>query len=220
MRYDSISGLDAADERWYSPTLQIWTSVDPIRFFSGVDNLYRFVADNPAVKTDPTGLEEASSEIQQQVIAAIQAGIDAELANMKANADKFTLLFLDNIKLAWHFVGTLTVTISDAGNPGSILPRNGGFKPLRSCRCGLIGSKVMTYPLDLKVGIISTQKLRDKLPSTRNLDERPPVEIVQLSSLAGQSSRRIPRVVKNCWVYVTKNLTGKLTVGLADIEKK
>jgi RHS repeat-associated protein len=57
MRYDSISGLYEANRRWYSPTLQRWTSIDPTRYSAGDVNLYRFVGNNPGDYTDPTGLD-------------------------------------------------------------------------------------------------------------------------------------------------------------------
>jgi RHS repeat-associated protein len=60
MRFDSISGLDEASERFYSPTLQKWTSVDPAAFAAGDDNLYGFVSENPANYDDPLGLAKVT----------------------------------------------------------------------------------------------------------------------------------------------------------------
>jgi RHS repeat-associated protein len=57
MRFDSLSGFNAADERWYSPTLQRWSSIDPERFGAGDVDLYRFVGNRPTNATDPSGLE-------------------------------------------------------------------------------------------------------------------------------------------------------------------
>jgi len=56
MRYDSTSGLYETQHRWYSPTLQRWVSLDPIRFAGGDIDLYRFVRNNPENATDPNGL--------------------------------------------------------------------------------------------------------------------------------------------------------------------
>jgi RHS repeat-associated protein len=61
MRYDAVSGLDKADERWYSPTLGTWTTTDPSLYLAGDVNLYRFVGDDPGSHTDPSGLEERPS---------------------------------------------------------------------------------------------------------------------------------------------------------------
>jgi RHS repeat-associated protein len=57
MRFDSISQLNAADERWYSPTLQRWVTMDPTGFGGGDVNLYRFVGNEPTDETDPSGLQ-------------------------------------------------------------------------------------------------------------------------------------------------------------------
>jgi RHS repeat-associated protein len=57
MRYDATSGLNESLSRWYSPTLQRWTSTDPSGYGAGDVNLYGFVGNNPAAYTDPTGLD-------------------------------------------------------------------------------------------------------------------------------------------------------------------
>jgi RHS repeat-associated protein len=59
MRYESLSGLTAADRRWYSVTVGRWASIDPIRFQAGDSNFYRFVGNTPASATDPSGLDTA-----------------------------------------------------------------------------------------------------------------------------------------------------------------
>jgi RHS repeat-associated protein len=55
MRYDSTSGLYKADARWYSPTLQRWTNLDPLRYGAGDDDLYRFAGNSPLDRVDPSG---------------------------------------------------------------------------------------------------------------------------------------------------------------------
>jgi RHS repeat-associated protein len=57
MRYDSISGLNEADARWYSPTLGRWVTMDPIRYSAGDVDLYRFVGNDPTGATDPSGFD-------------------------------------------------------------------------------------------------------------------------------------------------------------------
>jgi RHS repeat-associated protein len=55
MRLDSISELNVADHRWYSPTLMAWTSVDPTRPEPDVND-YMFVNNDPTFYSDPSGL--------------------------------------------------------------------------------------------------------------------------------------------------------------------
>ena len=56
-----------AGVRWYSPQLRRWLSRDPIRY-SGGDNLYEYVDQNPVTFLDPEGLDAIDS------IASIAAG--------------------------------------------------------------------------------------------------------------------------------------------------
>jgi len=62
MRYDGKAGLYSQRMRCYSPTLGRWASVDIIGFNGGSANLYGFVANNPSVFTDPSGLEKYEIE--------------------------------------------------------------------------------------------------------------------------------------------------------------
>jgi RHS repeat-associated protein len=61
MRLDPITVLNAANARWYSPVLGVWTSADPIRFAGRNMNLYGFVANAPGSRVDPSGLLEQNS---------------------------------------------------------------------------------------------------------------------------------------------------------------
>jgi RHS repeat-associated protein len=54
-RFDGDAGVYWADERVYSPTLGRWLQIDPIGFFSGDNNLVRYVSNNPVLYTDDTG---------------------------------------------------------------------------------------------------------------------------------------------------------------------
>jgi len=56
MRYDTASGLYGSASRFYSPTLQMWITMDPTGFGGGDVNLYRSFNNDPINKTDPSGL--------------------------------------------------------------------------------------------------------------------------------------------------------------------
>jgi RHS repeat-associated protein len=57
MRYDPTSGLYESQSRWYSPTLQRWISIDPLRYGAGDADLYRMEGNGPVDRTDPSGLD-------------------------------------------------------------------------------------------------------------------------------------------------------------------
>jgi len=56
MAYDDVAGLNPQRERWYSPTMQRWTTTDPIGYLEDDDNIYRFVGNDPVNHLDPSGL--------------------------------------------------------------------------------------------------------------------------------------------------------------------
>jgi len=53
-RYDDAIGDYRFGAREYRPTIEVWTSQDPLGYQAG-PNLYQFVGDNPTLATDPTG---------------------------------------------------------------------------------------------------------------------------------------------------------------------
>ena len=53
--YDASTGLYYYDARWYDPTIGKFISEDPISFFGGDTNLYRYVGNNPLNYTDSRG---------------------------------------------------------------------------------------------------------------------------------------------------------------------
>jgi RHS repeat-associated protein len=69
MWFDSISGLNAADLRWYSPTRGLWTSLDPIGFAGRDVNLYRMEGSNPNNKSDPKGTFSGSISISAFILS-------------------------------------------------------------------------------------------------------------------------------------------------------
>ena len=56
MQTDPGTGLYYDKARWYSPVIGRFISQDPIGFWGGDGNLYRYVGDIPTTLTDPTGL--------------------------------------------------------------------------------------------------------------------------------------------------------------------
>jgi RHS repeat-associated protein len=55
--YDSNTGQVQYDHRYYAAATGNWDQPDPIGFRAGDPNLFRFVGNNPANVTDPTGLD-------------------------------------------------------------------------------------------------------------------------------------------------------------------
>jgi RHS repeat-associated protein len=54
--FDPATGLYFFRARYYAPTIGRFLSEDPIEFFAGDPNLYRYVGNEPVMGTDPTGL--------------------------------------------------------------------------------------------------------------------------------------------------------------------
>src|SRR5262249_41749592 len=56
-RFDTTSGLYNFRIRDDSPTMGRWMQSDPIKFLAEDPNLYRYLADDPVVHSDPLGLQ-------------------------------------------------------------------------------------------------------------------------------------------------------------------
>jgi len=54
--FDEATGLQNNLNRWYDPKIGRWISEDPIGFYAGDANLYRYVGNSPVMYTDPSGL--------------------------------------------------------------------------------------------------------------------------------------------------------------------
>ena len=63
--YDVLTAFYYYDGRWYNPATGKFVSEDPISFFGGDANLYRYVSNNPLRYTDPMGWckEETNVEL-------------------------------------------------------------------------------------------------------------------------------------------------------------
>ncbi|MBN2577730.1 MAG: RHS repeat-associated core domain-containing protein [Pirellulales bacterium] len=55
---DSSAGLMYYDARWYDPATAKFLSQDPLSFYAGDENLYRYVGNRITFYIDPSGLEE------------------------------------------------------------------------------------------------------------------------------------------------------------------
>ena len=52
--FDTATGLQNNDNRWYEAVTSRWLSQDPI---AADDNLYRYCGNNPVIYVDPRGLD-------------------------------------------------------------------------------------------------------------------------------------------------------------------
>ncbi|MBK9576639.1 MAG: hypothetical protein IPO40_06170 [Fibrobacteres bacterium] len=73
------TGLYHLRNRWYSPTLQRFLSMDPLGFDAGDANLYRFEGNDPLGNLDPMGANVWTPEFQDQVfwtgVSAFATGV-------------------------------------------------------------------------------------------------------------------------------------------------
>ena len=65
--FDTATGLQNNDNRWYDPSTQRWLSQDPDEFTAGDTNLYRYVGNSPANATDPSGLEALTAAKRERI---------------------------------------------------------------------------------------------------------------------------------------------------------
>lgn len=63
LRFEITIGLNDNRERWYSPSLQRFVSVDPIGFVGGYTNLYVYEGNGPVGAVDPLGLQQLGSYV-------------------------------------------------------------------------------------------------------------------------------------------------------------
>ncbi len=62
MSLDPITGLYYERARWYSPSLGMWISQDPLQYINGA-NTYQFVGSDPVEAVDPGGLSPAATAV-------------------------------------------------------------------------------------------------------------------------------------------------------------
>ena len=71
LRVQAATGLAAARNRDYSPTLGRFIERDPLGFAAGDNNLYRFVGNSPIGRTDPSGLCELMDAAPELTVSGI-----------------------------------------------------------------------------------------------------------------------------------------------------
>ncbi len=84
--HDTATGLDKSMTRYYDAVDGLWTQQDPIGFAAGDINLARYVLNNPAELTDPTGKEPKLAAY----IASLAAPLQQAMTQANAAADKLT----------------------------------------------------------------------------------------------------------------------------------
>ncbi|MGL6095745.1 MAG: RHS repeat-associated core domain-containing protein, partial [Fimbriiglobus sp.] len=70
--HDADTALQFTRGRWYGPADGRWASEDPIGFRAGDANLYRYVTNDPANHTDPTGLYAKAANISMLMTPTVQ----------------------------------------------------------------------------------------------------------------------------------------------------
>ncbi|VTR91659.1 rhs repeat-associated core domain protein : YD repeat protein OS=Planctomyces limnophilus (strain ATCC 43296 / DSM 3776 / IFAM 1008 / 290) GN=Plim_1050 PE=4 SV=1: SBBP: SBBP: RHS_repeat: RHS_repeat: RHS_repeat: RHS_repeat: RHS_repeat: RHS_repeat: RHS_repeat: RHS_repeat: RHS_repeat: RHS_repeat: RHS_repeat: RHS_repeat: RHS_repeat: RHS_repeat: RHS_repeat: RHS_repeat: RHS_repeat: RHS_repeat: RHS_repeat [Gemmata massiliana] len=76
---DVVTGFQYSRGRNYDAFSGKWLSADPLSFAAGDANLYRYVGNQPTTRTDPSGLQMASSVVTNAG-AAIAGGVFAAVA--------------------------------------------------------------------------------------------------------------------------------------------
>ncbi len=100
-RLDGASELYHFRNRDYSPTLGRWVTMDPIRYYSGDGNLYRYASATPLDKLDPLGLDDNPYDIYITFGSDAGTGVAAFWHSLGATVTPFVTL--------WILDGAITV---------------------------------------------------------------------------------------------------------------
>jgi RHS repeat-associated protein len=139
MRYDLITGLYAANERWYSPSLGTWTSLDPLAFYAGDPNLYKSFLGNPINRTDSTGLLTEGYLSLGDFFSGFVVEYDLFMATngetqQFANSPLISLLASLNAA-GRSELGKLLSALSKKANAKLVISINQGIRKGPDCKC-------------------------------------------------------------------------------------
>ena len=77
--FDTNTGLQNNDNRWYDASVGRWISPDPTGFTAGDTNEYRYVGNSPANATDPRGLAGEGKAFKEIIIKLTKEGVERKL---------------------------------------------------------------------------------------------------------------------------------------------
>ncbi len=93
--FDTNTGLQNNDNRWYNASVGRWESPDPDGFTAGDTNEYRYCDNSPANATDPTGLEWSNQAAEKRIKALAEQNAKLIESLRKSNKNDPRLLFLE-----------------------------------------------------------------------------------------------------------------------------
>jgi RHS repeat-associated protein len=162
-RYEAAIGDYQFGAREYRPSIQVWTSVDPIGFAGGSSNLYRFVSNNPVNQMDPNGTDIYHASTWENLIFPHQ---DIRVDTWESRGGK------------WHRTGTVyysyglsqTKTIWAFGRGGQILPLGYDARTL-------VQVPFTNISITVLVGIVSTGPSKGSYNVVQRLSTTPEQDI-------------------------------------------
>lgn len=120
--YDAASGLVHFGARDYDPSLGRWISADPILFKGGTANLYLYVANDPANRTDPSGTQFlADLGAAQTMQFALQGARAAAFGAASSAAFSISTQLIFTGEVEWGDVGTDAALGAALGGAGTAL---------------------------------------------------------------------------------------------------
>jgi RHS repeat-associated protein len=136
MRFDSVTGLNEAQNRWYSPTLGRWASQDPIRFQGGHANLYEFVGNSPSNRLDPSGLAEKRPKL-----------VDGGRPTVKGSNGEWEIIYTAKLGVTGGGWNGMDVEIKYVTGNWWNWRTCGSLRIIQVARLSIVGGKTVTYGL-------------------------------------------------------------------------